>query len=260
MHFSRPHWKLHSSFVVSTALLLVLAGCNGAGSPTEPDPDPGPVDNSPGVLTVNVIATQPLSAAPIVSQSTSGVPDPVLAVSRARFLLREIRIHSVSDEMIEVNSDPQIVGLHLGGVPIQIATMELAQGTYDRLDVKVHRLDDTDPVDQPYFSLPEFGDFNDATNPSAIIEGTYDPGSGAVSFTFRSDSEGEQQKNLPAPFQVGANQRVNLTIRIDQNTWFSDGAGGLLDPADPLNQGWISSNIVGSIEVFLDQDRNGHPD
>ena len=54
-----------------------------------------------------MIATQPAAAA--TSFGTSGVPDPVLTVSRARFLFREIRVHATTDEYVEVNSSPVIL-------------------------------------------------------------------------------------------------------------------------------------------------------
>jgi hypothetical protein len=239
------------------ALALALFGCTGS-SPTEPAGDPPPPDTTPGTLTLSVIATQPSAAA--TAFGTSGVPDPVLTVSRARFLLREIRLHSTTDEFVEVNSSPVVLGLHLGGLPTEVATVALPIGSYDRVHVKVHRLDDADPNDQPFLTLPEYSDFSDAARPSVIIEGTLDTGSGPQSFTFVSDVDEEQQKAFASALRVSASQTLNVTLRIDQNAWFSNGAGGVLDPNDPNHAGWSSSNISGSITAFRDQDQNGHAD
>jgi hypothetical protein len=257
VHFSIRRWKLQSSLIIVCALALALSGCNGS-SPTEPAGDPPPPDTTPGTLTLSVIATQPSAAAS--GFGTSGVPDPVLTVSRARFLFREIRMHSTTGEFVEVNGSPVVVGLHLGGVPTEVATVALPIGSYDRVHVKVHRLDDADPNDQPYLTLPEYADFTVAARPSVIIEGTLDTGTGPQSFTFISDVDEEQQKAFASALQVSASQTLNITLRIDQNTWFSDGAGSVLDPNDPNNQAWISNNITNSITAFRDQDQNGFAD
>lgn len=257
VHFSVRRWKLQSLPVALCALSLALAGCNSA-SPTDPAGDPPAPDTTPGTLTLSAIATQPTAAGE--GFGTSGVPNPVLAVSRARFLLREIRLHSTTGEMVEVNSSAVVLGVHLGGAPTELATVSLPIGTYDRVDVEVHRLDDADPADHPYLTLPEYEDFSDAARPSIIIEGTFDTGSGPQSFTFLSDVNGEQQRAFATALAVSAGQAVNVTLRIDQNAWFSDGAGGVLDPNDDNNHGWISDNIKNSITAFQDQDRNGYPD
>jgi hypothetical protein len=141
-----------------------------------------------------------------------------------------------------------------------VATVALPIGSYDRVHVKVHRLDDADPNDQLFLTLPEYSDFSDAARASMIIEGTLDTGSGPQSFTFISDVDEEQQKAFASALQVSAGQAVNVTLLIDQNAWFSNGAGGVLDPNDLNNQAWISSNITGSITAFRDQDQNGHAD
>jgi hypothetical protein len=258
VHLSIRRWKLQSLMAVWTAILLVLAGCKG-GSPTEPVEDP--VDNSPGTLTVSLFATQPLLSGPSAGEfATSGVANPALAVSRARFLLRGIGIHPVSGEWIELSDSPMVVGLHLGGALTPLATIQLPVGNYDQVRIGVHRLDPADSLDQTVLVLPDFTDFNVPLRPSMILDGTIDTGSGPQPFLFRSDDEGAQTLTLPGSFHVGGGQSVNVTIRIDQNAWFDDGVGGTLDPREHHLEPLISSNLFASIEAFRDQDQNGHAD
>lgn len=93
-----------------------------------------------------------------------------------------------------------------------------------------------------------------------IIEGTFDDGSGPMSFRFLSDDNEERRIALASPLEVVAGAAANVTLSIDPVSWFVDSAGGMLDPRNPTNEEAISDNIERSIRGFRDSDRDGRSD
>ena len=75
--------------------------------------------------------------------------------------------------------------------------------------------------------------------------------------------ESSMQKVLirPATFRNGLNHN-NTTINIAPNLWFVGQDGAALDPgsADPAVHAAIESNVAGSIDGYMDDDRDGQPD
>jgi hypothetical protein len=80
---------------------------------------------------------------------------------------------------------------------------------------------------------------------------------GNVAFTFASSLSAVLLR--PSVFRVGTNHN-NLTLNVELNRWFVGTDGQPLDPRDPAASAAIEANILESIDVYMDDDRNGQPD
>ena len=176
-----------------------------------------------------------------------------ISVTRARFLVRNVTLRSVPEEdSVEFVSDPYILDLNLDGKPNVIEISNVPADTYDRIDFKIHRLDDDNPRDLAYFQHPDFQDFVDDNRYSIIIEGTVtdstDPGQ---PFIFRS-RESEKQRQFFNPVLVvdQSTNQVDVIFEIDGSLWFKDENGDLLDPRDESNMDEISDNLKNSFRIF----------
>ena len=176
-----------------------------------------------------------------------------ISVTRARFLVRNVTLRSVPEQdSVEFVSDPYVLELNLDGKPNVIEISNVPADTYDRIDFKIHRLDDDDPRDLAYFQHPDFRDFVDDNRYSIIIEGTVSDGNDpGQSFIFRS-RESEKQRQFFNPVLVvdQSSNQVNVVFEIDGSQWFYDENGSLLDPGDESNEDEISDNLKKSIRVI----------
>jgi hypothetical protein len=98
-------------------------------------------------------------------------------------------------------------------------------------------------------SHPEFN------NASVRVEGTFN----GKPFVFVSAVDARIESVFASPITIDAT-KPNITVAIDITNWFSDGAGGTLDPSDSANASRISANIAGSFHAFEDNDHDGHDD
>lgn len=120
--------------------------------------------------------------------------------------------------------------------------VEIAPGTYDEVEFEIHAVSGGDPAEVAFTDAhPEF------VGVSIRAEGT----DNGTSFTFETDMDQEQESEINPPLVIDvAGGSVNLTLRIDHTQWFSDGNGGLLDPATANhggeNEGVVEANIVRS--------------
>lgn len=64
---------------------------------------------------------------------------------------------------------------------------------------------------------------------------------------------------LPVVFRTGLNHN-NLTLNVALDEWFEGDAGEPLDPDDPAARSTIEANILESINVYMDDNRDGNPD
>lgn len=63
----------------------------------------------------------------------------------------------------------------------------------------------------------------------------------------------------PATYRMGLNHN-NVTINVELNKWFQGPDGVPLDPNDPAAKATIESNILQSIDAYMDDNRDGKPD
>lgn len=96
---------------------------------------------------------------------------------------------------------------------------------------------------------------------SIRVEGTFND----VSFVFTQDLDEEQEIEFDSPIEISADTGVtNITLHLDLSTWFVTNTGVLVDLAMANDggayEGLVEENIKNSIDVFEDDDHDGHDD
>jgi hypothetical protein len=176
-----------------------------------------------------------------------------ISVTRARFLVRNVTLRSIPEEdSVEFVSDPYILDLNLDGEPNIIEVNNVPADTYDRVDFKIHRLDDDDPRDLAYFQHPDFQEFVNDNRYSMIIEGTISEGTNPEeAFVFRSrNSEKQRQFFDPVLVVDQSTSQVSVVFEINGSQWFTGQDGSVLDPRDESNESEISDNLKNSIRIY----------
>jgi hypothetical protein len=135
---------------------------------------------------------------------------------------------------IEVRQGPFVVDLDaaaLTGVVTKVFDADVPPGTYRefRLDI-----------------FPGAG----LQNASVIVDGTIS----GQSFTFTSSLLAQQKKE--GNFVVGGSS-ANITLSVDPRSWFGT-SSAQLDPRVEANRAAIESNIRQSLDIFQDDDGEGH--
>lgn len=213
-----------------------------------------PVSSDNGFSTMNLQSQY-------VNTSVSGQPmglnkstlkADAITITRARFLIRNVKLRSVPEDSVEFVSDPYIIDLNLDGQPNTIAVNDVPAKTYDRIDFIVHRLDDDDPRDLAYFQHPDFQDFVTDNRYSMIIEGIVEDGiNPAENFIFRSrDNEKQRQFFNPLLVVDETVDQVMVIFKFNGTNWFVGEDGSFLDPRDDSNENEISDNLQESIEII----------
>lgn len=165
---------------------------------------------------------------------------------------------SSSSECEEVEFATRIYDLPLGPGVARALAVDVAPGSYDKLEFKVHKPESSD--DAAFI----------ANNPSfdgvsIRVVGTWTPAGGsAQDFTYTSDLDVEQEQEFVPPLAVVDGQSTDLTMFVSIDDWFRNGSGILLDPATANkgqpNEGVVKNNIESSFQAFEDEDRDGQDD
>lgn len=175
-----------------------------------------------------------------------------ITITRARFLIRNVKLRSIPEDSIEFVSDPYIVDLDLSGQQNTIEVRDVPAHSYYRIDFRIHRLDDDDPRDLAFFQHPDFQDFVNDNRYSMIIEGKISDGNNPEeTFVFRS-RDNEKQRHFFNPILVVDESTTQITVvfEIDGANWFIGDGGSLLDPRDESNEDEISDNLKASIHII----------
>lgn len=214
-------------------------------------------------LTIAAPASSPM-AAKAAGADTLVDGTNTLVLTGVQIVLRKIEVEATDGAASEADSirveefeaGPLLVDLPLGSGTDQMLNVEIAPGTYDEVEFEIHAVSGGDPAEVAFTDAhPEF------VGVSIRAEGTYN----GTSFTFETDMDQEQESEINPPLVIDvAGGSVNLTLRIDHTQWFSDGNGGLLDPATANhggeNEGVVEANIESSFTTFEDDDCDGEED
>lgn len=156
----------------------------------------------------------------------------------------------IEDGCAEVETGPVLLDVPVDASTKTNITASVPPGTYRGLELRL------DPVSSGNRRSQEFlAAHPDFKNASVRVEGTYN----GKAFVFMSPVDARIETLFPAPITVDASS-PNVTVAIDLSNWFSDGAGGTLDPSNSGNASRIAANIAGSFHAFEDDDHDGHDD
>jgi hypothetical protein len=233
------------------ATILLAIACTGTSDPTRS-------------AEVQVsFATRAASGAGFSAGRTATLSDTVvvgtdtLILTSVELVLREIKLQRVEtpdcddDDCEEFALGPVLVSLPLTpGAQVAFSLDSAAQGSYDEIELEIHKPDDGDPEDQAFVTQhPDFADI------SIRVRGTWN----GVSFEFTTDINEEQELELVPPVVIGQGVGTNITILVDVSTWFVV-SGVLVDPSDPSVADQIEENIKISLQAFEDPDGDGSDD
>ena len=156
----------------------------------------------------------------------------------------------VEDGCAEVESGPVLLDLPLDATTKTNISASVAPGTYRGLELRIGPVSGGNGRSVEFLtSHPDF------KNASVRVEGTYN----GKAFVFMSPVDARIETLFSAPVTIDASN-PNVTVAIDLTNWFTDGAGGPLDPSNSANASRISANIASSFHAFEDDDHDGHDD
>ena len=247
---------------VALPLALALAACGDGG--TGPDADA----EGRTRVTLSAVSAQALGgggAAAVAALIEDGQGNTLL-LTRVAVVIREIELERQFDECDDDSSNdnceefevgPFLLELPLDGGVIGIGDIDVPPGLYDELEFEVHKPSDDTPDDLAFLEAhPEF------KGVSIWVEGVFN---GGEPFIFLQDLNEDQEIDLDPPLEVTAESLpLNLTLELDVSGWFRDPSGILVDPVSANkggeNEDLVEENIKNSIELFEDDDRDGHRD
>ncbi|MDH3297728.1 MAG: hypothetical protein OEM96_05575 [Gemmatimonadota bacterium] len=248
--------------VALASLALVSAACG------EDTTGPGGTNASVS-LSVAVPAAAPVPAIhpafPLDIVYNDGVA--TLTLTRVALVLRDVELEKQFDECDpitasgddgceEFNAGPVILELPMDGtVDNSFSISGVPADTYDELEFKVHKPEDNTAEDLAFIAAnPDFDGV------SIRVEGDFD----GQSFVYETDLNEEQEVQLSPPLVVTDGTSLNVTFSVDVGTWFRALDGSLIDPVTANkgqpNENLVKDNIRSSIDVFEDNDRDGHDD
>lgn len=201
-----------------------------------------------------------------VMSDTVAASGDTIVITKAEIVLREIELKRVeydscdddmsTDDCEEFETGPVLLDMPLNGEVEQLVSVQVPVGTYDELEVEIHKVSNDDPADQDFRNQ-----YPHMVGKSIRVEGTYN----GTAFVYETDLDVEQEYDLPNPIEVlDANTATNVTVLIDLSSWFVDGSGNLVDPntgnKGGANESLVKENIKQSVEAFEDEDCDGHDD
>jgi len=149
-----------------------------------------------------------------------------------------------------VEVGPTLLDIPLDASTATSITASVPAGTYRGLEIRIDPISSGNRSSTAFLvAHPEF------RNMSVRVEGTFN----GKAFVFMAPVDTRIETMFSAPVTVDATS-PNVTIAIDIANWFSDGAGGTLDPSNSSNASRISANIANSLHAFEDDDHDGHDD
>ena len=218
------------------------------------------------------VASRPAQPAPasaaLVSASTSDtVTDGTntLVIDRVQLVLREIELKRVEatagcgdsgpDDCERLELGPILLDLPLGAGLAHSFSVPVSAGSYDAVEFEIHTPSDDDASDAAFVQAhPDFAGV------SVEVDGTFN----GVEFSFSSDLNAEEEVELSAPLVITESTAADLTLMVDVDRWFLDGAGILVNPATAgvglVNESLVESNIRATLRAFEDEDHDGTED
>ncbi len=253
-------WWGRTAAVAVLGAAVALAGCDqGATGPQ------GPAQASLSFTTGTggVAATSGMATA----ADSVTVGDHTLVIDSVQVVLAKIELGRVEgsaacdtleseDACEEFRAGPVLVNLPLDSGVITPFETVIPAGTYDRVNMKIHR-PEGDSASSQFSSLnPDW-----PLDKSVHIMGEWD----GQPFDLYLAMEANTQERLSPPLEVSdTTSSVNITVSVDVHSWFIARDGSLIDPTMLTHEGSLMEQVEHSIRSsfrgFEDHDRNGKDD
>jgi hypothetical protein len=221
------------------------------------------------------VATRPAAAgsASVIAAATVGTPETftdasnTLVINQVQLVLREIELKRVEataacggsehDGCEKLELGPLLLDLPLGGAggAARTFSVAVAAGSYDEIEFEIHKPSNDDATDAAFVQAhPDFAGV------SVRVDGTFN----GQTFSYTSDLNAEEEIELSPPLVTTESAATDLTLFVDLDRWFRDGAGTLVDPATAnvglTNEVLVENNIRGTLRAFEDENHDGTDD
>jgi len=184
-----------------------------------------------------------------------------LVITKAQIVLARIELHrgttgscAASDddsECAELKLDPMLVDLPMTPTVQQEIAVSVPAGTYNSLEAKIRAPRSGEDRTASFLAAhPEFA------GKSVHVEGTFN----GTPFAFDAAPEAELELAFQPPIAIADGASNNITLHVDLSSWFRNGSGVVLDPANAANASLIAENMRRSFHAFEDHDRDGRDD
>ncbi len=246
--------KKQSLFAVLIFVIALSVAWMGCSKSTDP--------STSGTLSLASVYTKSAVTPKFgLSKALGGMAVDSVVISRARFVLRDIKFKTTADSL-NFKSEPVILELNLSGAMQNVSVKDVPFGSYSRIEFDVHRVESTEVALLPLAERAAFADFLAGQRYSIIINGTvYKTGVAPQAFTYRSKVDAKQKIDLtPALVVSESSIAANSTMLISSANWFTNSTGILVDPIDPNSEGVIDENLKNTIKVFKDNNKDGSKD
>lgn len=232
------------NYIIVASLLVVGISCSDS-NPLSPNNDEntdlGLSSTSENSVTLSMLApvnsktTQAKTAGGANTLAVNGV-----TISEAKFLIRDLELESIGNDSLDFEVSNLVVDLPLDGSPFILSNRSVPNGTYEELDVEVHKPNADDAISDTAF-------IDGSNRYSMVIRGTKD----GSDFTLKSDEDFDFELDFIPPLEITdstASVDIDLMVRVE--TWFKAGINGrTLDPTNPEDIGLIENNIERSFET-----------
>lgn len=218
------------------ALLAFTSGCGEDNSVTNSNGNGNGTDNT--TLSAKLDESVTITNYPVITE--------------AKALITEIELETEpSGTSHEIHISPVVIYFNTGGQVISVTAGILPAGTWNKIKLKIHKPEDTEPIPDPEFREGTSGN----QRYSFIIKGTYN----GSAFVYKSRKSAGIIINLGTPINTGNGSR-NITLLVNPALWFMNN-GNILDPRNSGNDDIIDDNLKNSFKrAFRDDNKDGRPD
>lgn len=185
-----------------------------------------------------------------LDESITGSNYPV--ITEAKALITEVELETEpSGTSHEIHISPVVIYFNTGGQIVSVTAGNLPSGSWNKIKLKIHKPEDTEPIPDPEFREGTSGN----QRYSFIIKGTFN----GNPFVYKSRKSAGIIINLNAPLNTGNGSR-NITLLVNPSLWFINN-GIVLDPGNSSNDDLIDDNLKNSFKrAFRDDNKDGQPD
>lgn len=175
-----------------------------------------------------------------------------IIITEAKCLIGEVELETEpSSESIHLQINPFAVNLNSLNSAQLVASVNIPEGTYNKIKFQIHKPEDNETPPDPEFKTGESGN----QRFSVIVKGIYN----GNSFVYKSRKTANLVFSLSNSLLIQQGSR-NLTMIINPSQWFIDGSS-ILDPRESSNENKIDNNIKNSFRsIIRDDNRDGQPD
>lgn len=183
-----------------------------------------------------------------------------VVITKAQVVIRKLQLEQSSTtacpddeveraECKELKLGPILVDLPLTATASTQVTATVPEGTYKKIQFKIHKPTST-PADAAFVAVnPNFA------NTSIRVEGTYN----GSPFVYTSSMTENIELTFEPPVVINADNR-NVTVQADMSGWFKVN-GAVINPTTAnsggANETAVRNNIRASLRAFEDDDKNG---